>query len=237
MVFESTRAGSQSVRWLRYVIVVAFLGRFWDSAHAFLVILLLQMAHLWSMPFEHFDYAVLLFVRDAGYAALVICGYRYLIAEPPSQLGLKRFAWWHVALGAACAGVFFLAIPVLTHPLHLHPTAAASYLNHTLHVSGWASSALLFYDIAIFSPVFQEIYFRGALLRALSLTMPAWASVGLGASVFTLWHFTGGPQQMVQTFVFGIVTGVLYLRTRNLAAPIAMHMVLNGMFVITELHR
>jgi membrane protease YdiL (CAAX protease family) len=237
MVLESTRAGSQSVRWLRYVIVVALLGRFWDSAHAFLIISLLQMVHLWSMPFERFDYALLVFVRDAGYAALVMYGYRYLIAEPPSELGLKRFAWWHVALGAVCAGVLFVAMPVLMHPLHLHRTAASLYLSHTLHVSGWVTSALLFYDIAIFSPVFQEIYFRGALLRALSLTMPAWASVGLGALIFAFWHFTGGAHQIVQTFIFGIVAGVLYLRTRNLAAPIAMHIVSNGMFMITELHR
>src|SRR5665213_2009760 len=53
----------------------------------------------------------------------------------------------------------------------------------------------------------------------------------VGAAIFGLVHAAGGLGLIVNTFAFGLVQGILYVRFRSLTAPIAMHVATNTLGV------
>jgi len=56
-------------------------------------------------------------------------------------------------------------------------------------------------------------------------SLPGWLAVLASAATFTLVHH---PISAVPVFFLGVVTGVVYMRTRWLVAPILAHAVYNG---------
>jgi membrane protease YdiL (CAAX protease family) len=89
---------------------------------------------------------------------------------------------------------------------------------------------------------FEEFLFRGALQTRLArLWTPAWALVAQ-ALLFGLWHLGLGwaqtadwPAAIASTLVYqslmGLALGLVFQRTRNLAAPSLIHVLLNSMGV------
>jgi membrane protease YdiL (CAAX protease family) len=208
---------------MRFVAFVFVAGIVWDRWHGILVYGLTW----WST--EPFRYATLYAVRDTGYCIILFSAYRYVFGNRPiADLGVRRFPWWQAALGGAIGYAYSMLYPLAVHPLHLHATQATRYAAIMQHSMHGFTAALIFVAIAIVSPVAQEAFFRGALLTALPKVMPVPIAVLLSAVIFSLWHNTGGASQMLDTFVFGLIASVLFLRTRNLAAPLFMHVVTNA---------
>ena len=88
---------------------------------------------------------------------------------------------------------------------------------------------LLFLFTAGIVPFFEEIVFRRALY---SLLLPLGKGTALitGAAIFSAMHFflLGAPG----LFFFGIVLQLLFLRTKNLLVPIAVHSLFNASAMI-----
>lgn len=94
---------------------------------------------------------------------------------------------------------------------------------------GWGLLALAVV-ICIGAPVFEELFFRGLLLRSVEARLgPRWAVV-VSAVVFGLVHFE--PLQTPALIAFGLVLGTVAVRTRRLGPTICAHAAFNGVTVL-----
>lgn len=87
---------------------------------------------------------------------------------------------------------------------------------------------------------FEEFLFRGALQTRLRMLVAPDVALAAQALLFGMWHLglgftmTGGDliaavaYTIVHQAVLGVAFGVLFARTRNLAAPSAVHVLLNS---------
>jgi len=82
-------------------------------------------------------------------------------------------------------------------------------------------------------PVAEEIFFRGMLQPALQKWFGPWSGLLLCAAFFTGVH--KHIYVIAPLFVLGVALGYIYNRTRSLAAPIALHILSNGLAVLTVL--
>jgi membrane protease YdiL (CAAX protease family) len=71
------------------------------------------------------------------------------------------------------------------------------------------------------APLWEELLFRGFLLPSLTKHMPVDASIALSSLVFAFVH--SKADQLMPLWLLGAVLGVVFIRTRNLLAPIAVH--------------
>lgn len=79
----------------------------------------------------------------------------------------------------------------------------------------------------VLAPAFEEVVFRGYMLPSLTKFMPTSAAVGVSAVIFALIH-EHGVGDTVQLIAVGLATGIVYARTRNLGASIAVHATFNA---------
>jgi membrane protease YdiL (CAAX protease family) len=107
------------------------------------------------------------------------------------------------------------------------PAAQAAVLalanDPTLHADPVVVGA-----IVLAAPIYEELLFRGVLLRYLQRVTPTALAVLLDAALFTRIH--GGGFSAV--FVLGVALAGLMARTRSIAAPICFHVVHNGLALV-----
>jgi uncharacterized protein len=75
------------------------------------------------------------------------------------------------------------------------------------------------------APVFEEIFFRGFLLNALSQFVSPFLAITFSAAFFAVVHFQ--PNVLFSQFLVGIVLGAVYWQNKNLASSILMHSLWN----------
>jgi membrane protease YdiL (CAAX protease family) len=85
--------------------------------------------------------------------------------------------------------------------------------------------------MAISSSVFEELLFRGVLLRSVEAWLGSWAALGVSSLVFGLTHLMN-PQGTLEGALFiaveaGTLLGAAYLLTRRLWLSIGFHMAWN----------
>lgn len=81
------------------------------------------------------------------------------------------------------------------------------------------------------APVLEELIFRGIILDGLLKIYTPLKSILISSLLFGLIHLN--PSQIVGAFMFGIFTGWVYHRTRNLLLTIIIHAVANlGAFLL-----
>jgi membrane protease YdiL (CAAX protease family) len=87
--------------------------------------------------------------------------------------------------------------------------------------------------IVILAPIAEEVFFRGVVFNALLRERGRrWAFIGSSA-LFAAIHLS--LVALVPIFLLGLALAWVYDRTRNLLAPIAMHVVVNGASVLIAL--
>ncbi len=120
------------------------------------------------------------------------------------------------ALGGAAAAI--AAILYLQLPLDLYfPGAAQQIGKHPV--------ALIAILAVIAAPIFEEFIFRGLIFGGLRRSMGLLASVLASAAIFAIVH---PPISVIPVFVLGIVTALIYERTKLLAGPMTAHAVYNA---------
>jgi membrane protease YdiL (CAAX protease family) len=77
------------------------------------------------------------------------------------------------------------------------------------------------------APVFEELFFRGILLRGLLGNYDAVVSIVLSALLFGIFHMNG--PQFVNAFLLGFILGYVYYSTRSLMLCVAIHAMNNGL--------
>lgn len=87
-----------------------------------------------------------------------------------------------------------------------------------------------FIALAIFAPVVEEFFFRGVIFTKLKNHMNVKVALFIQAAFFSFVHLN--LAQMLPTLLLGIVTGILYLKYKDIKVPILLHMVYNTYAVI-----
>lgn len=83
---------------------------------------------------------------------------------------------------------------------------------------------------SVLAPAAEELIFRGFLLAALTRFMSPANAAFVSAGAFACAHLSA--RDLPQLWALGIVLGLTYVRTKNLATPIAIHAVWNGMTLL-----
>jgi membrane protease YdiL (CAAX protease family) len=91
--------------------------------------------------------------------------------------------------------------------------------------------ALFTMSWGVFSPIAEEVFFRGFLYAALRRRMRAPLAVLVSAAIFALFHYPY-VEPMAAALVLGTVVAVVYEYSGSLLAPIMTHMGLNLAFVL-----
>lgn len=83
----------------------------------------------------------------------------------------------------------------------------------------------------------EEILFRGFLFRQFKIILPkfklkALVILLLSALLFSLPHLYQGLSGLIMTFIFGVIFGIIYIKTNyNLWIPIVFHCLVDTMFL------
>ncbi len=92
---------------------------------------------------------------------------------------------------------------------------------------GFLIVSLSLLAMVLFTPVVEEIVNRALLLQWL-VKYGRWPAIIGSAVLFAILH---RPDSILFAFMFGIFSGVLYLNSGTLWAPLLAHMTVNGMIV------
>ncbi len=170
---------------------------------------------------------------------LLLLTYRHLLREPrgktPDPLGLdpRRLGLW--TCGAF--GIVALAIDLLGTQLLAWSAWSLGATGHWSEgfdeVLIWGDGWQLFtatLDFAAWTPISEEIAFRGVLFLALRRRFGAVASALLSAAFFSSLHFYSLPG-FLATLWSGTVWALVLERSRSLLPAIAAHSIYNLLYV------
>ncbi|WP_310482807.1 type II CAAX endopeptidase family protein [Chamaesiphon sp. VAR_48_metabat_403] len=90
---------------------------------------------------------------------------------------------------------------------------------------------LFFGTAAVAAPLFEEFLFRGFLLPSLTRYMPVWGAIVVSGLVFGVAHLS--LSEILPLTTLGIILGVVYVRTRNLLAPMLLHSLWNSSTLVS----
>lgn len=174
--------------------------------------------------------------------ALAIPGLLFLCLRDsqPLKRGFFALQWDATAAGQVlllCLALFPLVDPLLVSlwspaveaVTGLQPTAAAAAaadLRAVAVAGNGGALARAFAASAFLGPLWEEVFYRGFFLSSLTRVLPLPAAVGTSAVTFAALHTS--PHAFLPLVVLGAACDVLYLRTRNLAAPLVLHAAWNG---------
>ena len=87
------------------------------------------------------------------------------------------------------------------------------------------SYVLIFLSICVLAPIWEELFFRGIILRRFLIKRKASTSIFLSSAIFGLFHIGGAS--ILNAFVFGVLLSIIYIRTENILVCIILHSVAN----------
>jgi uncharacterized protein len=90
---------------------------------------------------------------------------------------------------------------------------------------------LFFLTAAVAAPLFEEFLFRGFLLPSLTRYVPVWAAIGISGLLFGIAHLS--LSEIIPLTTLGIILGIVYVRTRNLLAPMLLHSLWNSTTLVS----
>lgn len=90
---------------------------------------------------------------------------------------------------------------------------------------------LFFLTAAVAAPLFEEFLFRGFLLPSLTRYLPGWGAICASGLLFGIAHLS--LSEILPLTTLGIILGVVYVRTRNLLAPMLLHSLWNSSTLVS----
>ncbi len=170
--------------------------------------------------------AVGIILHEAGMLVAVLILLLGLRSQenPLEQLGLcGGFSWQMAGYAALSALVVFLAWPVLQASLEAIGIPLY-WWQEGLALKTPGDWVWMIVAAGLFSPVLEEIIFRGYVLNALLAHVPNRVlAILLATAMFTSIHVLFGPGTMVLIFLWTFVPTWLALRFKSLYPAILMH--------------
>ncbi|WFD10982.1 CPBP family intramembrane glutamic endopeptidase [Tepidibacter hydrothermalis] len=87
-------------------------------------------------------------------------------------------------------------------------------------------------SVCIVAPIYEEIIYRGIILKGLSKKYNDKVAIIVSALLFAIMHMN--LQQGINAFLLGIVMGYLYTKTKSLYVSIFAHFINNGIGIIVS---
>ena len=105
------------------------------------------------------------------------------------------------------------------------------YLNSEIkpHYKFSGFSTLFIYTRAssiLFAPIFEELFFRKFLFSKLLEKNKIWVAILISSLCFSAIHFPT-PNSLIPTFIWGVVSCIIYLKTKNIIYLIIIHFLNN----------
>ncbi len=175
---------------------------------------------------------LLLWAQSPLYMIVVTLGLTSFLVQmrrtANAQFGLDRLSAGRLVKWSlfACGAVVFLELPlspmidfVMTQ-IHLpHPEQQSvedfRQYNDPVQILAFLVQAV------VFSPLIEELFFRGFLLTFLKRYTSTWLALVLSAGVFAFAHANLGAA--LPLWLLGLVLGVAYEHTGSLLLPIGIH--------------
>jgi membrane protease YdiL (CAAX protease family) len=150
--------------------------------------------------------------------------------------GIRRWTWWDATLGL-CAGLVARAVTEL-----VAPTAGRLLGPFDVEVTAAliADAAVLVVGVVLVTPVVEELFFRGVMVRALSdgfagagRAVAGTVAVAVSSVVFVLLHIVPSGTApavgvVVGTLAVGIGCGILTVLTGRLCGAVIAHVLFNA---------
>jgi uncharacterized protein len=152
-----------------------------------------------------------------------------------SDLGVFADRDWGVIVACLFVGVGSQwAFGLLVLPISQIADSDGQELVDQLDRASGAGVVLLAITAGILAPIFEELLFRGLLLRALMRRMSAWAAVVVSSVAFGAVHFLDPATIPIAPALIGLglVSAVLAVRSGGLLRSIALHMGFNLVTVV-----
>lgn len=134
------------------------------------------------------------------------------------QFSLKNA---HVTVVIACVvgivSISYLPIPTFSF---FDAETLTGVISNTLENH---TDIFTFIYVVLIAPIFEEIIFRGLILRGLSARYSPLLGIIVSSAIFALLHLT-----LIDTFLFALFIGWVYHRTQNLLYCILMHAAVNA---------
>lgn len=81
-------------------------------------------------------------------------------------------------------------------------------------------------SLALLPAVCEELLFRGVIVNALK-HKGHWFAIIFSSIMFAIFHFS--PHQLLYPICFGLILGIVYLKTHNIIFPILLHFINNAL--------
>lgn len=179
--------------------------------------------------------------RGQAFSTLMLYGLLALATITVLYLSLKRFFplptdWfrfnWQGRWIAWGVGGYLVALPLVIGVSlinqRLWDGQGGSNPILPIALEGKDPIALLLFCItaSVAAPLFEEFVFRGFLLPSLTRYLPVWGAVVTSGVLFAVVHLS--LSEILPLAVLGIVLGFVYVRSRNLLAPMLLHSLWNS---------
>lgn len=188
--------------------------------------------------------SVILLLLCGTTAAAMLALYIHLIRRNGlvlGGLGFRRFRprmlhllWQIPSAIVICACLQGLFLAALTH-LGIDSTSAGSSNDTLAKIADLPTSFVVlgFLIVAVLTPLWEEVLFRGAFLSGLSGRCSPFVAVVLSAALFAACHLV--PLTFAYLFALGIALALVRQFHRNLWAPVLLHAVNNALVVLIVL--
>ncbi len=129
-------------------------------------------------------------------------------------------------------GLEFIKSPFTDFSNILKHINQSDLINHSNNFEGF-DKALIYQIIGvlIISPIFEELFFRKYLISKLLKENNKIIALIISSICFALIHFET-PNNLIPAFLFGIVSGLVFLKTKKIGYSILLHFICNSLWLI-----
>ncbi len=141
-----------------------------------------------------------------------------------------RWFWWGLG-GYFVALPFMILVALLNQQIWQGQGGSNPLLQVVLEEGDPVALSIFFFTAAVAAPIFEEILFRGFLLSSLTSRMPIVWAIALSSLIFATAHLS--LSEVLPLAVLGAMLGFVYVRSRNLLAPMLLHSLWNSVTMLS----
>tara|TARA_R110000850_G_scaffold16697_1_gene51714 strand:+ start:54565 stop:55371 length:807 start_codon:yes stop_codon:yes gene_type:complete len=191
--------------------------------------------HTESLVFKHLEGISTILAFLIGYAILFL----FFWKAKPGDFKRDKFSKPNV-LTVTCLFVIAVGLKLFYQPFFDMEKILNYFRNGDFFIDYPG-----YYDIGIFTyyhiisaifiaPVCEELFFRKYMLSGLLKKYNTVIALSVSAICFSIIHIET-PANLIPTFFFGIISGLVFIKTKNIIYSIALHLIMNIFWAVSLL--
>ncbi|MEO1589911.1 MAG: type II CAAX endopeptidase family protein [Cyanobacteria bacterium J06632_22] len=142
---------------------------------------------------------------------------------------LDRWPLWGIG-GYLAALPIMLGVSFLNQQVWQGQGGSNPLLQTVVEESDPIALSIFFLTAAVAAPLFEEFLFRGFLLPSLTRYLPVWGAMLVSSFIFAAAHLS--LSEVVPLMTLGMILAFVYVRSRNLLAPMLLHSAWNSVTMV-----